>query len=100
MVTLWLVAGVSLLTVLPSAGVVPHSTQPVTSSSTVQNLYDLLGDDAAERLNALRLFSIGPVTTKTAQGLGLRMTATSKEQTIESLVDAVRAYYSERDGNG
>jgi uroporphyrinogen III methyltransferase/synthase len=67
-----------------------------TSSSTVQNLYDLLGDDASRRLNSLALFSIGPVTTKTAERLGLHVTATSPEQTIESLVQTARAYYAGR----
>jgi len=38
-----------------------------TSSSTVRHLADILGDDAVERLNALDLFSIGPVTSRTAK---------------------------------
>jgi len=54
----------------------------------------VLGDDAAQRLNALDLFSIGPVTTQTAERLGLRIAETSAEQTIEALVAAVRAYYA------
>ena len=65
-----------------------------TSSSTVRHLVDILGDDAVERLNALDLFSIGPVTSRTAKRHGLRITATSQEQTIESLVQAARAYYA------
>jgi uroporphyrinogen III methyltransferase/synthase len=65
-----------------------------TSSSTVQNLYDVVGPDAADQLGALDLFSIGPVTTQTAERLGLRVAATSPEQTIESLVATVRAYYA------
>ena len=65
-----------------------------TSSSTVQNLCDLLGQDAADQLNALDLFSIGPVTTQTAERLGLRVATTSPDQTIESLVATVRAYYA------
>ena len=65
-----------------------------TSSSTVRHLVDILGDDADERLNALDLFSIGPVTSRTAERHGLRITATSQEQTIESLVQAARAYYA------
>ncbi len=72
-----------------------------TSSSTVQNLVDLLGEKASERLNALDLFSIGPITTQTAERLGLRLVATSAEPTIEALVDALRAYYApERDADG
>jgi uroporphyrinogen III methyltransferase/synthase len=65
-----------------------------TSSSTVQNLFDLLGQDAVNQLNALELFSIGPITTQTAERLGLRIAATSPEQTTESLVAAMRAYYA------
>ncbi len=68
-----------------------------TSSSTVENLCDALGEDAADRLNALALFSIGPVTTKTAEQLGLRVSGTAQSQTIESLVAVARAYYA--DGN-
>jgi uroporphyrinogen III methyltransferase/synthase len=65
-----------------------------TSSSTAQNLFDLLGQDAVHQLNALELFSIGPITTQTAERLGLRIVATSPEQTTESLVATMRAYYA------
>jgi len=65
-----------------------------TSSSTVRNLFDVLGDEAAEHLNGLDLFSIGTITTEFAERLGLRITATSAEPTIESLVATVRAYYA------
>jgi uroporphyrinogen III methyltransferase/synthase len=65
-----------------------------TSSSTVQNLVDLLHEEAGKRLNALDLFSIGPITTQTAEHLGLRIAATSAEQTIEALVETLRAYYA------
>lgn len=71
-----------------------------TSSSTVQNLFDLLGDDAATRLNALALFSIGPVTTETAETLGLQLAGTSKAPTVESLVESARAYYADGDADG
>lgn len=65
-----------------------------TSSSTVQNLTDVLGEDAAARLNALDLFSIGPITTRTAERVGLRVTGTSTDPSIEALVATVRAYYA------
>ncbi len=65
-----------------------------TSSSTVHNLCSVLGDDAAARLKDIDLFSIGPITTRTATELGLRVAGTAEQQTIESLVDAVRAYYA------
>lgn len=65
-----------------------------TSSSTVRNLFELLGPDAAARLGALDLFSIGPITSQTAERLGLTIAATSTAQTIESLVERVRTYYA------
>ena len=65
-----------------------------TSSSTVHNLFDLLGPNAADRLGNVDLFSIGPVTSRSAAELGLRIAATSAEQTIESLVATVRTYYA------
>jgi uroporphyrinogen III methyltransferase/synthase len=67
-----------------------------TSSSTVQNLVELLDEEAGKRLKALDLFSIGPITTETAERLGLRIAATSAEQTIEALVETLRAYYAPR----
>jgi uroporphyrinogen III methyltransferase/synthase len=65
-----------------------------TSASTVQNLFDVLGQDAAKRLNALDLFSIGPITTQAAERLGLHVADTSPDPTIESLVATLRAYYA------
>ncbi len=66
-----------------------------TSSSTVENLVEALGEDSAKRLHALKLFSIGPVTSSTAARLGLPIAATAPEQTIESLVATVGAYYAQ-----
>ncbi len=65
-----------------------------TSSSTVDNLVDVLGADASARLSALALFSIGPVTTQTADARGLDIARTAAEPTIESLVATARAYYA------
>jgi uroporphyrinogen III methyltransferase/synthase len=65
-----------------------------TSSSTVQNLTKILGHDAAAGLDDLDLFSIGPVTTRTAESLGLRVAGTASAPTVESLVETARAYYA------
>jgi uroporphyrinogen III methyltransferase / synthase len=57
-----------------------------TSSSTVTNLCDLLGDvPAAQPLVA----SIGPVTSKTALERGLRVDVEASEHTIDGLVEAL-----------
>jgi uroporphyrinogen-III synthase len=57
-----------------------------TSSSTVTNLCDLLGDvPSPQPLVA----SIGPVTSKTALERGLRVDVEASEHTIDGLVEAL-----------
>jgi uroporphyrinogen III methyltransferase/synthase len=65
-----------------------------TSSSTVDNLCDLLGPRANDLLAGVRVASIGPVTTATATGRGLRVDVTAREYTVAGLVDALVASYS------
>ena len=57
-----------------------------TSSSTVANLCDLLGDVPSPQP---LLVSIGPVTSKTAFERGLRVDVEAAEHTIDGLVDAL-----------
>ncbi len=57
-----------------------------TSSSTVRNFVDLVGADA---LQGIKIVSIGPVTTKTAQSLGLEVQAQADPYTIEGLIQAI-----------
>jgi uroporphyrinogen III methyltransferase/synthase len=57
-----------------------------TSSSTVENFHALYG---AERLNGVRLASIGPITSATARRLGLQVTVEAAEHTIDGLVEAI-----------
>jgi uroporphyrinogen III methyltransferase/synthase len=60
-----------------------------TSSSTVENLCDLLGPRAVELLARSRIASIGPITTATASGRGLRVDLTAREYTVPGLVEAL-----------
>ncbi|MDP9034965.1 MAG: uroporphyrinogen-III synthase [Myxococcota bacterium] len=60
-----------------------------TSSSTVENLCDLLGPRAAMLLERPRIASIGPVTTETATARGLRVDVTAREYTVPGLVRAL-----------
>ena len=53
-----------------------------TSSSTVDNLCDRLGADAVRLLAGPRIASIGPVTTVTALGRGLRVDVTARQYTV------------------
>jgi uroporphyrinogen III methyltransferase/synthase len=66
-----------------------------TSSSTVDNLCDLLGPRAAELLGSGRIASIGPVTTDTARARGLRVDLTAREYTVQGLVRALAESYAQ-----
>ncbi len=59
-----------------------------TSSSTVRNIVELLNGDIG-RLDGVRIASIGPVTTKTARELGLRVDVEAREHTVPGLVQAL-----------
>lgn len=58
----------------------------LTSSSTVKNLLAAAGK---ERLEGIRLASIGPVTTATARQHGLEIAAEADPHTIDGLVEAI-----------
>ena len=61
-----------------------------TSSSTVRNFVQCLGARRATKvMSRARCASIGPITTKTAQELGLRVAVEAKESTIAGLVQAI-----------
>jgi uroporphyrinogen III methyltransferase / synthase len=65
-----------------------------TSSSTVTNLCDLLGDvPEPQPLVA----SIGPVTSRTAKERGLRVDVEATEHTIDGLVDALLSALGNKD---
>ncbi|MSP26836.1 MAG: uroporphyrinogen-III C-methyltransferase [Myxococcales bacterium] len=65
-----------------------------TSSSTVEKLCELLGDDAALVLSHATLASIGPITTATAARLGLRVAVTATVSTSAGLIDALETHYA------
>jgi uroporphyrinogen III methyltransferase/synthase len=58
-----------------------------TSSSTVKNLLSVL---SPEKLEGVRLASIGPVTSETLRKHGLTVACEAQPHTIEGLVDAIR----------
>lgn len=64
-----------------------------TSSSTAQNLIDLLREDAGDLMRGVTIACIGQVTARTVEKLGLHVDIVAKESTITGLVDAlVQAY--------
>jgi uroporphyrinogen-III synthase len=63
-----------------------------TSSSTVRNFVEQVGQSTAQALAAqARVVTIGPITAATARELGLRVDVVATEHTIAGLVDAMTA---------
>lgn len=62
-----------------------------TSSSMVTATVAALGPDAAALLDRVHVASIGPITTRTANELGLRVRTTATEYTVARLLDALAA---------
>ncbi len=65
-----------------------------TASSTVENVASILGRDAAAALSPLTVASIGPITSATAEELGIRVDVTATEYTHEGLVRALRRHFA------
>ena len=57
-----------------------------TSSSTVQNF---VAAATAGLLQGIEVASIGPITTRTAESLGVKVTAQAKVFTVEGLIQAI-----------
>ena len=60
-----------------------------TSSSTVTNTIQLLGDDALELLGKTKVACIGPITAATAMSAGLKPAIISDVYTTDGLVNAI-----------
>ena len=68
-----------------------------TSSSTVRNFVGMVGAErAGVWLKDVLVASIGPVTTRTAQDLGIEVGIEAEEYTIPGLVEAIREYFVAR----
>lgn len=65
-----------------------------TSSSTVNNFAELLGESSlAKRLDAIAIAAIGPVTAREVEKRGLRCDVIAPVHTIAGLTDAIVAYF-------
>jgi uroporphyrinogen III methyltransferase / synthase len=65
----------------------------LTSSSTIETVAVHLGPLAAELLGRVTVASIGPVTTKSAQSLGIRVDVAATTHTVDGLLDALEHHY-------
>ncbi len=67
----------------------------VTSSSTARNFRSMLPDAEVDQLMAqVRVASIGPVTSETAESLGMPVDITAVEYTIPGLCQAIQTLYA------
>ncbi len=64
-----------------------------SSSSTFDNLVAMLGEELRELLGETRLFSIGPLTSKTIREHGYSVELEPAAWTLEALVEAMVHYY-------
>jgi len=68
-----------------------------TSSSTVRNFCALLGRSRAQgALKGMAIATIGPVTSRTARALGLRVDVEAKTFTVAGLVRALESFFRAR----
>ncbi|MEA3545275.1 MAG: uroporphyrinogen-III synthase [Thermodesulfobacteriota bacterium] len=66
-----------------------------SSSSTVDNLFAMVGGCLQGLLGETRLFSIGPQTSETIRKHGFKVDLEPKQWTLDALVVAMVGYYSE-----
>ncbi len=68
-----------------------------TSSSTVHNFIEILGQKEYKTfLEGVDVACIGPVTAKTAEEYGMKVSIMPKEYTIPALVDAIVEHYRKK----
>jgi len=68
-----------------------------TSSSTVRNFKALLPADAPELMQGVKIASIGPITSDTAQKEGFDVHVSAKTYTIPGLCEAIVRYFQEKE---
>jgi uroporphyrinogen-III synthase len=69
-----------------------------TSSSTVRNFLNLVGERSVAILDGIKMASIGPVTSSTLREVGMKADIAAKEFTIPGLVEAIVSAVSSNRG--
>jgi uroporphyrinogen-III synthase len=67
-----------------------------TSSSTVEQTLDALGEGAVDALSKLTVAAIGPITRDTAQAHGIRVDVVAETYTTQGLIAALAQHRQER----
>lgn len=69
-----------------------------TSSSTVRNFVEIMGEDRISTLlRGIKVASIGPITAKTATNYGIESQVIPREYTIPALAKAIVEYYQKEE---
>ena len=66
-----------------------------TSSSTVTNFLDRLDKKHHDKLDKVIIACIGPITQKTAEDRGLKVTIVPNQYTVDGLISAIEAYFTD-----
>lgn len=65
-----------------------------TSSSTVHNFVKIVGKDRLrDILESVEVASIGPITTETAEEMGIKVDITAEEHTVSGLAEAIVEHF-------
>ena len=59
------------------------------SSSTVTNFVDIIGKENIDKLNELKVISIGPITTQTAKSLNINVYSEAEVSTIDGMIYSI-----------
>ncbi|WP_195941059.1 uroporphyrinogen-III C-methyltransferase [Romboutsia sp. 1001713B170131_170501_G6] len=59
------------------------------SSSTVKNFVEIIGEENIDKLNNIKVISIGPITTKTIKELGLSLYKEAEVATIDGMISTI-----------
>ena len=65
-----------------------------TSSSTVTNFLDRLDKEHHAKLDGITIACIGPITCKTAEDRGLKVSIVPEQYTVDALISAIDAYFT------
>lgn len=65
-----------------------------TASSTVSSLVEVVGEDAATRLQKCQVVCIGPITADRARDFGIRVDAVATHYTNEGLLRALKDHFA------
>jgi uroporphyrinogen III methyltransferase/synthase len=65
-----------------------------TSSSTVTNFLDRLDKEHYEKLKKITIACIGPITQKTAEDHGLKVTIVPNQYTVAGLFSAIKSHFA------